>query len=111
MENAYLTENVKNACCIYKVHVYSMYKYNILTEEEPIMAVSRLDEEDDKLIADKPAVPCHREAYACLSTCIWWLEARTDSDLVATQLSRSPVTVQLGEHTGNNSEIAVHNYM
>ena len=62
------------------VHVYSVYKYNALTEAEIIMAMSRLDEEeveDDKLIADEPAVPSHSKAYACLSTCIWWLKAQT----------------------------------
>ena len=39
---------------------------------EEIMAVSRLDEqnEDDEVIADEPAIPSHSEAYACLSTCI-----------------------------------------
>ena len=42
---------------LYIVHVYSVYKYNALTEEEIVMAVSRLDEEDDELIADKSAIP------------------------------------------------------
>ena len=68
-----------------------MYKYNTLTEEEIVMAVSRLDEEDkvedNKLIAGEPAVPSHSEVYACLSTCIWWLEAQTDSDLVAAHVT------------------------
>ena len=81
---------------MYIVHVYSVYKYNALTEEEIVMAVSRLDEEDevkdDKLIADEPAVPSHSKAYACLSTCIRWVEAQTDSDVItahATLLSAS----------------------
>ena len=52
--------------------MYSVYNYNALTEEEIVMAVSRLDkedkDEDDELIADEPAVPSHGEAYACLSS-------------------------------------------
>ena len=77
--------------------MYGVYKYKALTEEEIIMAVSRLDEEDevedDELIADEPAGPSHSEAYACLSACIRWLEAQTDSNLAAAQLSRPPVTI------------------
>ena len=50
--------------------------------------------EDDKLIADKLAVPSHSKAYACLSTCIRWLEVQTDSNLVAARLSRPLVTTR-----------------
>ena len=62
------------------------------------MAMSRLDKEDkvegNEMIADEPVVPSHSEAHACLSTCIRWLEAQIDSDLVAAQLSRLLVTTQ-----------------
>ena len=76
----------------YIIHVYSVYKYNALTDEEIVMAASRLDEEeeeeDDELVADKPSVSSHSEAYECLSNCIQWLEAQTDSNPVALQLLR-----------------------
>ena len=53
--------------------------HTALTEEEIVQVVSKPDEEDeeedDELIADEPAVPSHGDAYACLSTCIQWLEA------------------------------------
>ena len=69
------------------VHVYSVYKYSALTEEEIVTAVSELGEEheveDVELITDELDVPSHSEAYACLSTCIRWLQAQTDSELVA----------------------------
>ena len=47
--------------------------YTVMTEEEIVQAVGRPDKEDDELIADERAVPSHNEAYACLSTCVWWL--------------------------------------
>ena len=56
--------------------------YSVLTEEEIIQTVSRLDEEDkeeeDELIGDEPVVPSHSESYASLTTCIQWLERQAD---------------------------------
>ena len=46
-------------------------KYLFSPREEIVQAVSRPNEEDDKLIVVEPAVPSRRKAYACLSTCIW----------------------------------------
>ena len=46
--------------------------YTAPAEEEMIEAVSRLDKEDNELIADKHVLPSHSEVHM-LSTGIWWL--------------------------------------
>ena len=60
--------------------MYSVYKYNALTEDEIVMAVSRLDKddkvEDDELIADEPAIPSYSEVYAWLSICVWDVQSQ-----------------------------------
>ena len=47
--------------------------------EQIVQAVRRPEEKnDDKLIADEPAVPSHGVAYACLSTFTWELKAQAN---------------------------------
>ena len=53
--------------------------YTVLTEEEIVEAVSRLEHKSDKEgeedVTDEPAVPSHSEAFACFLKCVQWLEA------------------------------------
>ena len=54
--------------------MYSVYKYNALTEDEIVMAVSRLDKddevEDDELIAKSlPFLPTARWVHVCQLAC------------------------------------------
>ena len=86
--------------------MYRVYKYNALTEEEIIMAVSRLDEEheveDDELIEDEPAVPSHSEAYASVA---WGANRQWSSS----NTCNSPVRQLQCNSVGNKTDVAVHN--